>query len=1236
MVLRSPRSFDALTMSTAIPSPSRLYDPPVGWPAAERLEFLAKLARWTTQVSPADLSQVLTQIVEAACRLTGAEEGTVLLFDYSSDELYVAAGCGGEATDVQPIRMKVGDVPIAREASRDEILIQDGEVIFAPGRTASSLICVPLLAGASQLGLLCVISQHAQLALEDGDRQLLTALASQAAIAVERCNRKRGSRQSDRWLQAYSDVFKASRVPSTIRDVDDLLEVIAEQAHGVSGADFVVLYEYFEEKKDVRLPPAIAGELWEDKVLKGRGEEIDHKRSAVFRMLERQEPFYAENAADEWRDSGLVDSTAPRGDRSIFAREGVTSSAALPLSIDEERVGVLFINYRTETQFSPDFQNHLELFANQAALAISNARFFLRSERYRENLEVLNDIGRRLSSAVALDFREIGELIERQTRRVIDTTNFFICLFDEDRGQFTLPHHRDKFDKTEGLLSGLHEGLAAYVCRKREPLLVNREEQQRLFAQGHAKLVGAPSAVWLGAPMIAGQKVIGVIVVQDYQDETAFTEEHRHLLSAIASQAAIAIENYRLLWEARQRNEELSALLGFSSAFRSRKLTLTQLLSPILDDLCRIASCEGSLLFLIDSSKEDKLKVFAASRDLQEFVGETVLFGEGVAGRVARQRKHLIINDYDRWEKRSPLFDRAKTGSPRRVCGVPLIWKDTLLGVMTLSSGSEQKFFSNQEVEILQRFAGPAAIAIGNARDSSFRHALIDGGPNAIVATDTRGRIIEFNDAASKIFDYRRDDLLGDQASKLYWRGVDEAKRIRELLSKKDKVNEETFGKTRDGDKIPLSISAALLKDEEGAVLGTVGILEDLRLTALRGRIRQLVKAIEEINGAEDLEQILDLIVINAVTLLFADAGCIFLKDGESFVIKAPNGYDDCDRDNLGNKCVRSKVAEMVALGEPRILSLSDTGGDELRILRLSRSAVLVPIRTEARVLGALLVESRETNHFQADQELLAILASQAAVSINRLQLLTERERTQRGLLVSANAIAVGQIATSFIHETKNALNGMSITVLNLSDDLNREPDLRAKKEYAERLSNIQSEFQRIDDLARRLQRFTQQGLHPHKEEVYFNDVVKKTVQLLSSAFRSKALKPEERFDPSLDSPGPGRGRGNPIVIDESQIQQVLMNLILNAVAASPQRGRLLIETRNQSDQVEFRLTDYGRGISEDERRQLFNPFFTTKKEGVGLGLYISKVLVEENHGGTIEVSSSPGKGATFLVILPT
>ncbi|MCK4575553.1 ATP-binding protein, partial [candidate division WOR-3 bacterium] len=100
-------------------------------------------------------------------------------------------------------------------------------------------------------------------------------------------------------------------------------------------------------------------------------------------------------------------------------------------------------------------------------------------------------------------------------------------------------------------------------------------------------------------------------------------------------------------------------------------------------------------------------------------------------------------------------------------------------------------------------------------------------------------------------------------------------------------------------------------------------------------------------------------------------------------------------------------------------------------------------------------------------------------------------------------------------------------------------------------------------------------------------------------------------------------------------IRQVLINLVTNAYQSMPKGGRVIISAQAKKEKVSFSITDTGVGISAQDMKKIFEPLFTTKERGIGLGLVVSKNLVEVN-GGTIEFKSEEGKGSTFTVILPT
>jgi signal transduction histidine kinase len=409
---------------------------------------------------------------------------------------------------------------------------------------------------------------------------------------------------------------------------------------------------------------------------------------------------------------------------------------------------------------------------------------------------------------------------------------------------------------------------------------------------------------------------------------------------------------------------------------------------------------------------------------------------------------------------------------------------------------------------------------------------------------------------------------------------------------------------------------------------------EELRIQWLRGRNQLLAFALREISFGEDLEAIFRRVVDAAVALANADAGCLLLIEDDTVEVKASQGHDQEQLRLLSEDGTGERIRRFAASGSEQITFLTDAEIEGLRMFAGARSSVLVPIRTDTTLLGFLLVQGRRADHFNADQELLEVIALQTAVSVSRIQLLRYREEVQRSLYVSQNTIAEGQIATTFLHEAKNSLNGIKLTLESLQHDIEREPEFKRKRDYADRVQAMLLEVDRFDTLSRRLQRFTTQGLQPVKKEVYLNEIVTQTLVLLGSALRGHQIRPELRLDPSLDRPA--RGTGNPIVADKDQVQQVLVELILNAITASGKRRPLLVETRNLGNHVEVRVTDYGTGIKDEVLRRLFTPFFTTKADGVGLGLFICRILVKEQHGGKIEVlNSAPGKGSTFAVQLP-
>jgi len=236
---------------------------------------------------------------------------------------------------------------------------------------------------------------------------------------------------------------------------------------------------------------------------------------------------------------------------------------------------------------------------------------------------------------------------------------------------------------------------------------------------------------------------------------------------------------------------------------------------------------------------------------------------------------------------------------------------------------------------------------------------------------------------------------------------------------------------------------------------------------------------------------------------------------------------------------------------------------------------------------------------------------------------ITERVQTQKELL-HANQLAVaGRMAVGLAHEIKNPLAGIKATVEVLSADLVLEPDDR------DLFERIVAEVERMERLLRNLLKFARPP-QPQLEVANLNRLLDYTIKNVEVT-AAKSSTGVIDFCRDFDTAQPQ------IEIDSAQLQQVFLNLYLNATEAIQGPGQIMTRTRFLEDQnkVRIEIEDDGPGMPAATLDNIFNPFFTTKSKGTGLGLSICSRLIEQ-HKGTIDATSTPGKGTLFVIVLPT
>lgn len=211
---------------------------------------------------------------------------------------------------------------------------------------------------------------------------------------------------------------------------------------------------------------------------------------------------------------------------------------------------------------------------------------------------------------------------------------------------------------------------------------------------------------------------------------------------------------------------------------------------------------------------------------------------------------------------------------------------------------------------------------------------------------------------------------------------------------------------------------------------------------------------------------------------------------------------------------------------------------------------------------------------------------------------------------------SIGELASGIAHEIRNPLAGIGAAVEVLAENNNGN----SNGQYSEVTAEIRRQIKRLNTTLRDLLDFARQR-EPEVALCGLCDLLKPMIALVRPDAQKQHIAIVEQWAPDLP----------PICVDESQIQQALLNVLLNAIQAMPDGGTLTITALPIGNNIRVTVSDTGVGIPQENLQKIFSPFFTTKHRGTGLGLAITRTIIEK-HNGIINVTSEPGRGTTFVL----
>jgi two-component system NtrC family sensor kinase len=391
------------------------------------------------------------------------------------------------------------------------------------------------------------------------------------------------------------------------------------------------------------------------------------------------------------------------------------------------------------------------------------------------------------------------------------------------------------------------------------------------------------------------------------------------------------------------------------------------------------------------------------------------------------------------------------------------------------------------------------------------------------------------------------------------------------------------------------------------------------------------------LNRELDLEPLLDRLLSTVIGDLGYDAAGILFFDAKGEVLSWGHCAPDCaGTDALRDLKITQRAApafmQRLLNGEAQLLSVDHALEFERPIREwvtevAAEETLVVPLVGKNGVLGALTIDNRRGGRkFTGDdQTLLEGLTNQAATAVENARLVEDLRRSREQTLRADRLGTLGTLAAGLAHEINNPLVSIH-TFLSMAPEKREQDDPEFWSSYHALACREVDRIRRLVDSMRRLGRAS--GASATTEAVDPVELAQEVVTLL----QREASRAQVAIQLECETEIPK------IVGVKDHIQQVFINLLLNAVHASPEHGsvRLRVFAERGQEVVCVEVIDGGPGISEDHLERIFDPFFTTKDpdRGTGLGLMICHQIVSD-HGGTVEVRSQVGEGATFCVRLP-
>ncbi len=605
----------------------------------------------------------------------------------------------------------------------DEIIAHSGEGVLA-GDMPKSYMGVPINLNQEVTGVITVQDIDRENLYKDSDVRLLMTLASNMGVALENARLfEETNRLLDETKQRNAELGVINSVQEGLvakMEMQAIYDLVGEKIRDIFDAQVTAIASFDHKKKT---------ELFNFLIEKGEryypeSRPLDKLREHL--ILNRQTIYINENYEKAAVEYGL---------RVIEGTNYPKSLLFVPLIVGDKVSGYISLqNIDKENAFNKSDIRLLTTVANSMSVALENARLFnetnrLLNETQQRNTElaILNAIQQGL--VMEMEFEGIINLVGDKLREALNFQDIGIRLYDKEKDLLNFPY---EFEHGERLFLDPMPPtiISKYVLSNKKILLLKKNSEEEIKKLGIEGMAVIPGTDWskslVAVPILLGDEARGLILIENYEKEDAFSESDIRLLKTLSNSMSVALENarlfnetVRLLEESKQRTAELSTVNSISKALASH-LELDKLINLVGDKMRSLFNANIVYVALYD--KETNLIQFPYGYG-DEF--PRMVLGEGLTSQIIKSGEPLLLNK--EVDERTAELGVERVGLPSAsYLGVPIPVGKEIIGVISVQSTESENRFKDEDLRLLNTIAANVGVALNNAESYKQLHLTVE------------------------------------------------------------------------------------------------------------------------------------------------------------------------------------------------------------------------------------------------------------------------------------------------------------------------------------------------------------------------------------------------------------------------------------------------------------------------------------------------------------------------------